>query len=95
MEAKWQRPSLDPPEDPDEDWFLWYDRFLAFPPNAQGKRIVPPDYVMMDGYKLGELPGIAISDLAGKSRSLPSSAVASLLTRCWPFPLPPSIERDG
>ena len=53
MEAKWQRPPLEPPDDPGEDWFLWYDRFLSFPPNAQGKRIVPPDYVMMDGYKLG------------------------------------------
>jgi hypothetical protein len=42
-----------PPSNANQDWDVWFTRFMAIPPNALGRRIVPSNYTTADGYKLG------------------------------------------
>lgn len=45
--------SDEPLPDSDEGWDVWYNRFLAWPADAEGKRLIPTTYETADGHKLG------------------------------------------
>ena len=48
---EWYDVRRDPAE---AKWNVWYARFLSWPPDLRGKRVVPVTYVNDNGYRLGQ-----------------------------------------
>ena len=48
---EWYDVRRDPAE---AKWNVWYARFLSWPPDLRGKRVVPVTYVNDHGYRLGQ-----------------------------------------
>jgi hypothetical protein len=67
---------FDPADASDEAWDAWYSRFVSWPADTEGRRLIPSTYETPDGYRIGRWQ--ENQRQAHRRGKLPSSRVARL-----------------